>query len=73
MKKELFIYFLKAVAVYLTIYLIELFLYENYLTFIGDFKDIKTIIYILSLVVVNPILTAFVVNRLKIKRIFNIK
>jgi hypothetical protein len=69
MRKRLFVYWLCCLGIYLGLFLFELFVLDPVFDYIGEDFYRHLLIYVVLLVIINPILTRFLSEKLKIAHI----
>ena len=69
MRKRLFVYWLCCLGIYLSLFLFELFVLDPVFDYIGEDYYSHLLIYVILLIIINPLLTKFLSEKLKIAHI----
>ena len=69
MRKRLFVYWLCCLGIYLCLFLFELFVLDPVFDYIGKDYYSHLLIYVVLLIIINPLLTKFLSEKLKIAHI----
>ena len=69
MRKRLFIYYACCTGIYLALFLLELFVFDPLLEFIGNTYFKHLMVYAVLLLIINPILVKLISQKLSIAHI----